>query len=207
MISAPDPGGVALARQTGLDAVDTEYAAWLDADDEWVAGRAARLSSRLADGFDVAVDAIDLYDGPSGARLRQLTAPSFLRVPGGPLRLFERNFLPGDTQVAFRVSVFREAGGYDPAIVGPESLDILLRAIRRGATLTFDDEVGYRMYAYPGSLSRDIARQSTAVAAALAKHDYGGRRRLVPRVGSFRPRHELGARRARALSRGPRVGA
>jgi glycosyltransferase involved in cell wall biosynthesis len=183
VISAPDPGGVAVARQAGLDAVDTEFAAWLDADDEWVAGREARLSSRLADGFDVAIDAIDLYDGPSGAPLRQLTAPSFLRVPGGAVRLFERNFLPGDTQVAFRVPVFREAGGYDPAIAGPESLDILLRAIRRGATFTFDDEVGYRMYAYPGSLSRDIARQSTAIAAALAKHDYADVRDLYRRSG------------------------
>ena len=128
VVPAGDPGGIAMARQAGLDAVETEFAAWLDADDEWVPGRMARLGAMLRKGYDVAVEAIDLFDGPSGAPLLRLTAPAFLRRPGGSVRLFERNLLPGDTQVAFRLSEFREAGGYDPAIGGPESFDLLLRA-------------------------------------------------------------------------------
>jgi glycosyltransferase involved in cell wall biosynthesis len=183
IVRTRDPGGIAMARQAGLDAVETEFAAWLDADDEWVPGRMARLGAMLGAGYDVAVEAIDLFDGPSGAPLRRLTAPAFLRVPGGPVRLFERNFLPGDTQVAFRVSEFREAGGYDPGICGPESFDLLLRAIRRGATFAFGDEVGYRMHAYPGSLSRDVARQSKAIAAALGKHDYADVQQLYRATG------------------------
>ena len=191
VLTSPPPGGVGLARQCALGAVETEYAAWLDADDEWIAGRSARLVRMLEDGADIATESIDLYDGETSQWQRRLTVPSFVRCRGGALRLFERNFLPGDTQVAFRTHVFRDAGGYDPAIRGPESFDLLLRAIQRGARLAAGDEVGYRMYAYPGSLSRNLDRQRAALMLALRKHQYADVRRMYrdagydPRVASW----------------------
>jgi glycosyltransferase involved in cell wall biosynthesis len=187
VVSTPAPGGLAAARQRALDAVDTPFAAWLDADDEWIPGRAARLTALLDAGYDVATESIDLHDGASGNWLRRLTAPAYLRVPGGPLRLFERNLLPGDTQVAFRVDTYRRAGRYDQRIYGPESFDLLLRAIRTGATLGIGDEVGYRMYAYPGSVSRNVVRQRTALATAVRKHQYEDVRGLYLNAG-FAPR-------------------
>lgn len=191
VIPARAPGGVAAARQAGLDAVETDVAAWLDADDEWVPGRLGRLTAMLRTGCDVATEAIDLYDGPSGAWLRRLTVPEFLLGPRGAVRLFERNFLPGDTQVAFRVAAYREAGGYDQAICGPESFDVLLRAIRRGARIACGDAAGYRMHAYPGSISRNVARQTAAIATVLRKHAYKDVRELYlasgydPRIVSW----------------------
>lgn len=172
VVAAPDPGGVPLARQAGLDAVTTPYATWLDADDEWVAGRMAGMQAALDAGHDVVVDDFDLHDGETGAWLRRLSAPPFLRRTGGEVRLFERNWLPGDSPVGFRVAAFREAGGYDPAVFGPESYDLLLRVIARGARFAWHDTVGYRIYAYPSSVSRNIARQRAAVASALRKHPY-----------------------------------
>jgi len=142
-----------------------------------------RLGAMLRNGYDVATEAIELCDGPTGASLHRLAVPSFLRGTGEAVRLFERNFLPGDTQIGFRVSEFRDAGGYDPAIAGPESYDLLLRALRRGATFAFSDVAGYRMHAYPGSLSRNIPRQSSAVASLLAKHDYEDVRQLYRASG------------------------
>ena len=172
VVAAPDPGGVPTARQTGLDAVDTPFAAWLDADDEWVPGRMPGMIAALEDGCDVVVDRFDLHDGTTGAWLRRLAAPSFLQVPNGSLRLFERNFLPGDSPVGFRVSAFREAGGYDAAVYGPESYDLLLRAVAQGARFAWHETVGYRIYAYPGSVSRNMTRQRAALAVALRKHSY-----------------------------------
>lgn len=172
VVPAPDPGGVPVARQAGLDAVDTPYATWLDADDEWVPGRMPHMVAALEAGHDVVVDDFDLHDGETGAWLRRLSAPPFLRTPGGAVRLFERNWLPGDSPVGFRVSVFREAGGYDAGVFGPESYDLLLRAIARGARFAWSERVGYRIYAYPTSVSRNIARQRAAVAVALRKHSY-----------------------------------
>lgn len=183
VVEAPDPGGVGVARQCALETAQTEFAAWLDADDEWIPGRAARFETMLDAGSDVVAEAIDLVDGPSGAWLRLLTVPDFLRRPGAAVRLFERNFLPGDTQIGFRTRVLREVGGYDRSLRGAEGLDVLLRAVRAGARTAFGDEVGYRMHAYPGSLSRNLQGQRMALASALRKHDYADIRRLYEAAG------------------------
>lgn len=183
VIAAPNPGGIPVARQAGLDAVDTPFATWVDADDEWVPGRAARMRTALERGADVVVDAFDLHDGATGARLRRLTAPPFLHGKHGAVRLFERNFLPGDSPVGFRVSVFRDAGGYDAGIYGPESYDLLLRTIADGASFSWSDDVGYRIYAYADSVSRNLERQRAALAAALRKHEYESVRALYLRAG------------------------
>ncbi|MGE3957562.1 MAG: glycosyltransferase [Vicinamibacterales bacterium] len=183
VIQAPDPGGVPVARQAGLDAVETPFATWLDADDEWVPGRMPGMLAALEGGADVAVDAFDLHDGITGARLRTLTAPAFLRRTGGAVRLFERNWLPGDSPVGFRVDRFRAAGGYDAAVYGPESYDLLLRAIAGGARFHWSDRIGYRIYAYPASVSRNIARQRAAIATALGKHGWESIRGLYRAAG------------------------
>jgi glycosyltransferase involved in cell wall biosynthesis len=178
IIPCDKPGGVARARQTGLDAVDTEFAAWLDADDEWIPGRGARLITRLREGADVVADGIWLHEGLSGRRLRMLEVPGFLAHDPRPLRLFERNYLPGDTQVGFRAQSFRDAGGYDTSVFGPESFDVLLRTLKDGASFAYLSEAGYRMYAYPGSVSRNIARQRAELKKVLQKHAYDEVRKL-----------------------------
>ena len=183
IVRTASPGGVAAARQRGLVAVQTDYAAWLDADDEWIPGRGARLATALDDGHDVATEEIGLVDGPTNRPLRQLAIPPFLRREVVPARLFERNYLPGDTQVAFRTAVFREAGGYDPAVHGVESFDLLLRAVARGARFHYGATVGYRMFAYPGSVSRNLDRQRASLAIALRKHTYADVRRLCLQAG------------------------
>lgn len=190
VVSAPAPGGIPVARQAGLDHVETPYAAWLDADDAWMTGRAEALVGMLDADVDIAVDDIDLHDGHTGTWLRRLAAPAFLEGPHGPLRLFERNWLPGDTQVGFRVACVRAAGGYDPAVYGPESYDLLLRCVSAGARFGWRHEVGYRMYAYPDSVSRHQVRQRRSLAVALRKHSY-----------------ESVAARYRAAGFGPRLGA
>ena len=149
----------------------------------------------------MAAESIDLIDGPSGRWLRRIDTPGYLRQPGGPVRLFERNGLPGDTQVAFRTDVFRAAGGYDPDVVGPESYDLLLRAVRGGARLAFGDTAGYRMHAYPGSVSRQLPRQRAALARALGKHRYEDVRALYEDHG-YSPRIAAWALVSMALFRG-----
>ncbi len=183
VVQTPAPGGIPLARQVGLDAIETKYAAWLDADDEWLAGRALRLEAALAKGTDVATESIALHDGVTGLYLRRLAIPSFLKPIGAWVRLFERNYLPGDTQVAFRTIAYRKAGGYDPAVFGAESFDILLRVLRGGARFSLGEDVGYRMFAYPDSVSRNLKRQRAALAIALRKHSYADVERMYREAG------------------------
>lgn len=183
VVKAPEPGGVPVARQAGLDLVETEFAAWIDADDEWLPGRAERMLQALVEGVDVATEPIALHDGVTGAYLRALEIPDFLRREPVPVRLFERNHLPGDTQVAFRTATFRRAGGYDPAVFGAESFDLLLRVVAGGARFWYGAKAGYRMFSYPTSVSRNLGRQRAALAVALRKHDYERVRALCLAAG------------------------
>jgi glycosyltransferase involved in cell wall biosynthesis len=183
VIHTPEPGGVSIARQTGLEAVRTPFAAWLDADDEWLPRRADRILKSLNLGFDIVTDSIELHDGPTGRFLRRMEVPFFLRRETIPVRLFERNYLPGDTQVGFRTKVFCDAGGYDPKIFGSESFDLLLRAIAKGATFGYLKESGYRIYAYPGSVSRNLPRMLSATAIVLKKHSYDDIYKLCRNAG------------------------
>jgi len=115
--------------------------------------------------------------------LRRLDIPGFLRREPVPARLFERNYLPGDTQVAFRTALFRGIGGYDLTLSSAESFDLLLRAVARRAHFSYGPDAGYRMYAYSGSLSRNLAQQRAGLAAALRKHDYAAVRELCLEAG------------------------
>lgn len=188
ILKVPDPGNVAMARQVALDAMDTEFGAWLDADDEWIPGRAARLTAALKTGFDVAMEPMELFDGPTGKLLRRMDIPSFITREPTPGRLFERNHLPSDATVGFRVECFRKAGGYDGVIGTAENYDILLRAMAHGARFHYgSDVVGYRVYAYPGSLSRQLDKQRAATAAVLRKHSYDDVRRICSKAG-YQPR-------------------
>ncbi len=183
VIQVGDPGGIPVARQMGLEAVESEYAAWLDADDEWIAGRATRMIHALDQGADVVMESIDLHDGATGLFRKRMEIPPFLMGGSSNVRLFERNYLPGDSQVGFRVSLYRGLGGYDPELYGVESFDMLLRAVASGARFRYFDDAGYRMYAYPGSVSRNLVRQRAMVARALKKHPYEAVRGLYEKGG------------------------
>lgn len=158
-------GGV---RQVGLDAVATPYATWLDADDEYLDGRVDRLVAHLEAGADLVADAAEVHtvDGTS----RGLPMPPFLQGPGGWVRLFERNYLPGPGVIGFRPEALRRVG-YDAGQHGPEDTDILLRALDAGARLVLEPVPGYRIHAHPSSLSRDLTNQQAMYRALLRKHD------------------------------------
>jgi glycosyltransferase involved in cell wall biosynthesis len=167
-----------LTRQTGLMAVETPFAVWLDADDELLPGRIDRMVSELrARNADLASDCIQLCEGISGIDRGVLYIPSFLKGMNPLARLFERNYLPGIGVVGFRTEFARRIG-YDPVLHGAEDVDFVLRAIVEGARFCLLDSVGYRQYSYPNSLSRQIENQRSMYKAALLKHDYEAVRRL-----------------------------
>ena len=169
-IAAPAEATLGQVRQLGLDAVRTPYGVWLDADDELLHGRVERLLGRLdADGADFAFDEIDLYSGSTGQRIRPLPIPSFLGERQ-LVRLFERNYLPGPGVPAFRTAAAR-ALGFDAALHGAEDVDVLLRAVAADHRIALVRHVGYRQFAYDGTLSRDLGNQALMMRVVLGKHD------------------------------------
>lgn len=172
VLQPPRKQSLGLVRQTALEAVQTPFAIWLDADDEYLPGRLERMLKPLREGVaDFATDGQELVDGRSGAFIRDLPIPSFLQEDRNKVRLFERNWLPGIAHIAFRTSVGKKIG-YDSELHGGDDSDFVWRAIRAEARFHFIHEKGYRMYAYDGSDSRKLDKQRAMVKRALLKHEY-----------------------------------
>lgn len=170
ILHAPVEARLGQVRQIGLDAVRTEFGVWLDADDELLPGRSARLIGRLeSEDTDLAYDEVDLHDGATGAWISRLPIPSLLRQGRQIVRMFERNYLPAPGAPAFRTAAARLVG-FDPLLHGPEDVDFLLRAIAAGRQVSLVRQVGYRQFAYPTTLSRDIDNQQAMVRTLLRKH-------------------------------------
>ncbi len=183
VVSPAEHINVPHARNAGLAAVQTRYGIWCDADDCYLPGRVERLYRRLQnEDIDFISDAQELYDGLTGEKLRDLPIPSFIQGDGDKARLFERNYLPGIGHIAFDVELARKVG-YDAEQFGGDDSDFVFRLIAAGARMGVCHEIGYRMYAFPGSDSRNIARQKKMVARALKKHDYAFVKRLYQEAG------------------------
>jgi glycosyltransferase involved in cell wall biosynthesis len=171
------------ARQLALESVCSDYTVLLDSDDELLPGRVERLTAAMcAENTQFAADGIELCDGASGRMLRQIPVPMFLRSQRVLARLFERNYLPGVGQVAFRTEFARRVG-YDPEMHGPEDMDLVLRAVMAGAEFSLLGTCGYRMYAYPQSVSRQLENQRRMTRRFLLKHSYPDVESLYRRTG------------------------
>jgi tetratricopeptide (TPR) repeat protein len=183
VISVPASATIGRARQVGLEAVRTDFGMWLNADDELLPGRAARLITRLdGEGADLAFDEIDLHDGVNGAFVRRIEIPSFLGGRRQIVRLFERNYLPAPGVPAFRTATARRIG-FDQALHGSEEFDFLLRAIVADAGVVLVRQVGYRQFAYPATLAKNSENQLSTTREALRKHDPAVVQQLFVRAG------------------------
>jgi glycosyltransferase involved in cell wall biosynthesis len=184
VVRPPHHGRLGFTRQFGLEQVRTPYGLWLDADDELLPGRAERLVRAMAEaGSDLAFDELELVNGATAISKGVCPIPQFLDRPPYLLRLFERNHLPGVGQVAFRTESARTIG-YDPELHGPEDSDFVLRGLVSGLRAMLVREVGYRMYAYPTSVSRQLENQRAMYQKVLRKHAYADIRRLLERAGA-----------------------
>lgn len=176
-------GPLGLTRQTGLDAVETPIVMLLDADDVLLPGRIDRsLDAFQSSDNDVFVDGLMLYDGRTGEQTKFMPIPAFMRHSAVPVRLFERNYLPGIGQIAVRTELAKRVG-YDTGLHGAEDVDLVLRMVADGARFHFDDMPGYAMYASPDSMSRDISRHRMMYRRCLCKFSYNQVRTLFREQG------------------------
>ncbi|WP_420430216.1 glycosyltransferase [Kordiimonas sp.] len=169
--------GIGNARQTALEYTQTEFAMWLDADDEILPHRPAAMLQSLKNGADLCFDPAVLFDPSSGKDTQALPIPDFLSKPDGVLRSFERNWIPALTG-GFRTG-FAQTVGYDRTFKCAEDYDFLLRAITQNAKIDFLRDAGYRYAHSPTSASRNVELTRAASQAALAKHNFSEMRRRV----------------------------
>ncbi|GAC1574698.1 MAG: hypothetical protein NVS3B7_06730 [Candidatus Elarobacter sp.] len=165
-------GGPARARNAGVAALDTEWVAFLDADDAWRPQTLERYAGAIRCCPDVRVVFGDYaVDEP------RASIPSWLARDAAYASVVRRPVAPGlvwcdrDTLVAalvrslafvstsslaVRRDAFLGVGGFDEGLIVAEDLDLLLRLFLR-STAVVVEEVLSTYYRHEGNLSNDSA--------------------------------------------------
>jgi GT2 family glycosyltransferase len=173
LVRREQQGGPAAARQSGLDALDTELVALCDSDDVWLPGKlAAQLDAceRLPDAavcFGAVREVVD-----SDSRVtpeRWVTPPAGALDPAALVRLlWEGNPIPNSSAVVRREPLLAAGGFASDVPWGVEDWDLWLRLAARGERFVSEPRALIRYRRHSGGLSYEVSR---AAEGTMAIHD------------------------------------
>src|SRR4051794_22318955 len=154
-------GGPARARQRGLDALDTQLIALIDADDVWEPGKLAAQVGALGEAavcFGRA-QVIDASGRPTGEQLPALAggvhpARAMTRV------LYERNWIPAASTL-IRREALEAAGGFEasgPELPAGSDWDLWLRLAAAGFDFVCEPKARIRYRRHVGGLTSSVSR-------------------------------------------------
>ena len=127
LVRHPNNLGAAAARNTGCEAANGEYIAFLDSDDIWLPGKlTAQIAFMHEGGFDASCTAYELEQGPD----KFIVSPRYRTGPLTQADLVWGCFVsPGSTLLCKR-TVFRDVGALDTSLRRFEDWDWLMRLTR-----------------------------------------------------------------------------
>jgi glycosyltransferase involved in cell wall biosynthesis len=161
-------GGEAAAKNAGAGVATGDFIAFLDADDRFLPGRLAALSTLAVARPELDVITTDAYLIHDGEIVGRCYGPGH-RFASGDQRtaILQRNFVLGLSAV--RRSRFAEVGGFDPTVEYTTDWELWMRLILSGSEVGFIDEplAEYRLHA--GSMSARRAAMSRGRLTSLAR--------------------------------------
>ncbi|MEZ5245830.1 MAG: mycofactocin biosynthesis glycosyltransferase MftF [Acidimicrobiales bacterium] len=146
LVRRAENGGPGAARMSGLDAVDTEFVVFVDADVELPAGWWHDLASHFDDPEVVAVaPRVVSAPGPS-LRERYESAHSPLDLGSQPANVapLRRVAYVPTAVFAVRADALRTIGGFDPELRVGEDVDLVWRLASEAGTVRYAPEVEAR---------------------------------------------------------------
>jgi glycosyltransferase involved in cell wall biosynthesis len=160
--------GLPAARNTGIRAAQSDYLAFLDADDEWEPGFLRRCIGVLsADSTLTGVYTrnyfIDEHGQPLPRLGGQVVPPTAFRS-----RILQSGLFPAHAALV-RADVIREIGHFDIRLTSLEDWDLWIRLSARYQMQGISEPLA-RYRVYPGSMSTNAARMHANRMAVLTKH-------------------------------------
>jgi glycosyltransferase involved in cell wall biosynthesis len=152
-------GGPGAARNDAIAALETEWIAFCDADDEWEAGKLAAQARVDADVVCGSAEVVDAAGRPTGETW----------VPLEVARLYEHNPILLSS-VVVRRELLVAAGGFDASLRHAEDWDLWLRLAQRGARFATATDARVRYRRHPGGLTHDVAALARAQLEVHRRH-------------------------------------
>lgn len=165
-------GGVATARNVGLDAMTGDAVAFLDSDDVWHPRKLDVQTAVLDANPDIGLLGTSVLDWPhaSFAELDDEAQPSMTPVPFH--RLAVQNLFTTSSMIVRR-EVIEKVGRFDPSLFGPEDHDYWIRCLKwTGAANLESPLTGYRTL--PGSLGKRAITMEAGMRRIIEKLDETG---------------------------------
>jgi len=159
--------GAAAARNTGVEATNTEYVAFLDSDDYWDAEK-LEAQLKVFERNDVGLVYCDQYVvEPDGA-----IQPSGKDLPEDDVwpALLDGWTAPNTSTLVFDRATFRNLGGFDTSLQSCQDHDLWMRLASQGIRVgVVDESLSYFARDADGRISHDYPRRMEGVDAFLEK--------------------------------------
>jgi glycosyltransferase involved in cell wall biosynthesis len=176
-VHVQEAGGVAAARNAGLELAQHQWVAFVDDDDLWSPRRLSnQLDALQSSGAGWACSDAVLVD-------RRMSVLGVQLAPRGgePARdVLRTNIVPGGASSAIAdTRTVRDLGGFDVSLNPVADWELWMRLAQAAPLVGVPHpDVGY--YLHPGSMSTDVERMTRARDAALRKHEALRRAAEVP---------------------------
>jgi glycosyltransferase involved in cell wall biosynthesis len=158
VIGQPNAGPGA-ARNRAIAAAETEFLAFLDADDEWLPEKLARSMAHMADG-DYVLVAHDSFAVDGTGKRRIAGARRFRDAEAAPfVGLYRKGFIDTGTVVTRRDAVLA-AGGFDTMLANGQDFELWLALLKRpGSRFVVFDEALAHYHLTAGGVMSHVERR------------------------------------------------
>lgn len=172
LLRREDAGGPAVARQTGLAALEdgVELVALCDADDAWEPGKLAAQVAALGDaGWAFGRALVVGVDGRATGERWAEPAPGVHAAASWGRELFAANPVP-TSSVVLRRRALDAVGGFPAPVRVAEDWELWLRLCAAGFDAVCVPEAVVRYRRHPGGLTADVAGLARAQLAVHERH-------------------------------------